>query len=167
MQSLGHLAAGVTVALTLFGDLASATGPLNGLPILNGPIPIVPETPGMKKSVGDFVHPGLWHTHDDLERIRLGVANKQEPWASAYANFSKSSYSQATVGVDRSVTSGKLTSLTSRVVSSPGPKSSHLPGVLQQLHDLHERCACRLPERLDVVHYQGSGPLGQGHLDPG
>jgi hypothetical protein len=42
------------------------------------------------------VHPGLWHTHDDLERIRNGVLNNQQPWAGIYQNFSANSYSQAT-----------------------------------------------------------------------
>ncbi|GAM34952.1 hypothetical protein TCE0_015f02876 [Talaromyces pinophilus] len=49
----------------------------------------------MKTRVGDFIHPGLWHTHDDLERIRNGVLSGKEPWKSAYANFSVNAYSQA------------------------------------------------------------------------
>jgi hypothetical protein len=99
MKAIRDLLPAVTVVvLGLFGDIASATGGLNGLPILNGPIPVVPNTPGMKKRIGDFVHPGLWHTHDDLERIRVGVKDGKEPWASAYARFSNDSYSQADVG---------------------------------------------------------------------
>jgi hypothetical protein len=85
------------LAICIFIQGALATGGLNGLPILNGPIYTVPQTPGMKTRAGDFVHPGLWHTHDDLERIRNGVLSGEEPWKSAYANFSVNSYSQANV----------------------------------------------------------------------
>lgn len=81
----------------LLGALVEATGPLNGLPILNGPVPIVPQFRGMKKRVGEFVHPGLWHTHDDLERIRDGVIQGREPWKSAYEKFSADTFSQANV----------------------------------------------------------------------
>lgn len=93
------LSLALTVALHFLGNanIAAATGGLNGLPILNGPIPPVPYLPGMKQRIGDFIHPGLWHTHDDLERIKNGVANKAEPWHSAYANFTLSKYSQADV----------------------------------------------------------------------
>lgn len=85
------------LCIFLFIRGALATGGLNGLPVLNGPINTIPETPGMKTRVGDFIHPGLWHTHDDLERIRNGVLNDEEPWKSAYAKFSANSYSQANV----------------------------------------------------------------------
>ncbi|KAK9425383.1 putative Chondroitin AC/alginate lyase [Seiridium unicorne] len=76
-------------------QLVTATGALYGLPVLNGPIPVTPQVLGSKSRVGEFVHPGLWHTHDDLERIRLGVENEVEPWKSAYANFSTNQYSQS------------------------------------------------------------------------
>ncbi|KAK7713563.1 hypothetical protein SLS63_012085 [Diaporthe eres] len=49
----------------------------------------------MKTRVGEFVHPGLWHTHDDLERIRLGVQNGTEPWKSAFVNFTTDSFSSS------------------------------------------------------------------------
>lgn len=78
-------------------NIVAATGGLNGLPILNGPVPPVPQLPGMKQRIGDFIHPGLWHTHDDLERIKSGVEGKAEPWHSAYANFTLSKFSQANV----------------------------------------------------------------------
>lgn len=87
----------LALALGWLSSGASATGGLNGLPVLNGPVPVVPQGPGMKKRVGDFVHPGLWHTHDDLERIRNGVKDGKEPWKSAYANFSKDAHSQSDV----------------------------------------------------------------------
>lgn len=74
-----------------------ATGGLNGLPIINGIIPTVPPFPGMKTRIGQFVHPGIWHTHDDLERMRLGVESGEEPYASAFRNFSVDSYSAANV----------------------------------------------------------------------
>jgi hypothetical protein len=85
-------------SLLFFGHLAHATGSLNGLPILNGPIPVVPQNdPDMKRGPGDFIHPGLWHTHDDLERIRTGVKDKKEPWNSAYEAFRENEFSQANV----------------------------------------------------------------------
>lgn len=81
-------------------NIVAATGPLNGLPILNGPInPIANQLPGAKTGLGDFVHPGLWHTHDDLERIRNGVLQGQDPWKTAYQNFSTDSFSQASVSL--------------------------------------------------------------------
>lgn len=91
------------VLMTGLGSLVSlchATGSLNGLPILNGPIPVVPQNdPDMKKGPGEFIHPGLWHTHDDLERIKKGVENNEEPYASAFEKFSANEYSQANVSV--------------------------------------------------------------------
>ncbi|CAH0024842.1 unnamed protein product [Clonostachys rhizophaga] len=83
-------------ALAFIVPPAAATGGLNGLPVLNGPIPIVPQgDPDMKSGPGQFVHPGLWHTHDDLERIRVGVEQGKEPYASAFKNFSASEFSMA------------------------------------------------------------------------
>jgi hypothetical protein len=87
----------IVASLVFFAKTAQTTGPLNGLPVLNGPIPTVGNVYGMKSRVDDFVHPGLWHTHDDLERIRLGVANGQDPWKTAFVNFSTDSFSQASV----------------------------------------------------------------------
>lgn len=89
-------------ALTLLSTfslaLVEATGGLNGLPVLNGPIQQVSANVlGAKSRVGDFVHPGLWHTHDDLESIRTGVVNNVDPWKTAYLNFSANSYSQSSV----------------------------------------------------------------------
>ncbi|CAK7227639.1 hypothetical protein SEUCBS140593_006643 [Sporothrix eucalyptigena] len=86
----------VLLAFTVSPVYVAATGGLNGLPVLNGPIPIAPKIAGSKTSIGDFVHPGLWHTHDDLERIRDGVLQKKDPWYKVWANFSTDSYSQAT-----------------------------------------------------------------------
>ncbi|KAG4439059.1 hypothetical protein IFR05_005450 [Cadophora sp. M221] len=85
----------IVVSLASLANTCFATGPLNGLPILNGPIPTVGNIYGMKLKVGEFVHPGLWHSHNDLERIRLGVANGQDPWKAAFTNFSTDSFSQA------------------------------------------------------------------------
>ena len=53
------------------------------------------DIPGAKKRPGEFVHPGLWHTHDDLERIRKNVEDEKEPWKSAYDAFSTDEYSQS------------------------------------------------------------------------
>ncbi|SNX85116.1 uncharacterized protein MEPE_03825 [Melanopsichium pennsylvanicum] len=65
------------------------------VPGLNGPIPPtnLANVKYYKKRPNEFQHPGLWHTHDDLERMRIGVASKQEPWYSAFSNFSTDSYS--------------------------------------------------------------------------
>ena len=78
--------------------ICHATGGLNGLPVLNGPVAIYPPVTGSKSQLGDFIHPGIWHTHDDLERIRLGVQNHTEPYYTAYQNFSRNEFSQADVG---------------------------------------------------------------------
>lgn len=88
------------IALSLITLPCHATGGLNGLPILNGPIPIVPQNdPDMKRGPGQFIHPGLWHTHDDLERIKKGVGDNQEPYASAFKKFNASEFSQVDVGI--------------------------------------------------------------------
>ncbi|KAH7052295.1 chondroitin AC/alginate lyase, partial [Macrophomina phaseolina] len=50
----------------------------------------------LKARPGDFVHPGIWHTREDLDRIRTGVLEGIEPWASAYAAFSADPFSQST-----------------------------------------------------------------------
>lgn len=100
-RNMGGLKLFLSVAFCAVSDLivhgVVATGGLNGLPVLNGPIGTVSQIPGAKTRVGDFVHPGLWHTHDDLERIRNGVNHGLDPWKTAWTNFSKDSYSQATV----------------------------------------------------------------------
>ncbi|KIM98406.1 hypothetical protein OIDMADRAFT_43399 [Oidiodendron maius Zn] len=41
--------------------------------------------------------PGLWHTHDDLERIRNGILQKQQPWYKVWQNFSLDPFSQSDV----------------------------------------------------------------------
>ncbi|RHZ54714.1 hypothetical protein CDV55_104079 [Aspergillus turcosus] len=71
------------------------------VPSVYGPIPHVGDFSGvdstkyLKRRPGDFVHPGIWHTHEDLERIRANVMSKKDPWASAYEKFSADQYSQA------------------------------------------------------------------------
>ncbi|TVY49134.1 hypothetical protein LOCC1_G001207 [Lachnellula occidentalis] len=90
MQSLIFIA-----LLGYFVQISFATGGLNGLPILNGPINPVGDIFGANTRVGQFIHPGLWHTHDGLERIRLGVVNELDPWKIAFVNFSTDSFSQA------------------------------------------------------------------------
>lgn len=98
MASLHHVFKLVSL-LWLLTRTAVATGGLNGLPILNGPItpPYFNNIPGMKTRVGEFIHPGIWHTHDDLERIRLGVQNGTEPWKSAFVNFTTDRFSSSEV----------------------------------------------------------------------
>lgn len=76
---------------------SSITATVTNTPNLNGPIfPVVPSTlPGTKTKPREFVHPGLWHTHEDLERIRTNVEKGVDPWKSAYEKFSQDQYSQA------------------------------------------------------------------------
>ncbi|WPG98959.1 chondroitin AC/alginate lyase [Acrodontium crateriforme] len=81
--------------IALITAFANATGPLYGLPVLNGPVIGTTQVPGAKSGPGDFIHPGLWHTHDDLERMRLGVSNQTEPYYTAFQAFSNDSYSQS------------------------------------------------------------------------
>lgn len=83
-------------ALGIFNTV-STTGSVSGLPVLNDPINTPSQTTGMKSRVGDFMHPGLWHTHNNLETIMIGVKDGHEPWKSAYANFSQGFYSQSNV----------------------------------------------------------------------
>jgi hypothetical protein len=79
--------------------LCAVTATVSNVPTLNGPIPVSNGVLYGKTRVGDFVHPGLWHTHDDLERIRTGVLAGKEPWKTAYAAFSNDSYSQSSVSL--------------------------------------------------------------------
>lgn len=55
----------------------------------------MPWTEGQKKSPSEFNHPGLWHSHDDLETMRKNVADGVEPWKSAYDAFADDSYSKS------------------------------------------------------------------------
>lgn len=79
----------------------AATTVVNALvrdvPGLNGAIPPtnLANVKFHKRRPADFQHPGLWHTHEDLERMRIGVANQLEPWYSAFANFSADVYSSS------------------------------------------------------------------------
>lgn len=61
-----------------------------------GLVPVVPTTEGSKKRTSEFQHPGLWHSHADLETMRKNALGGVEPWASAYSRFSNDSYSRAT-----------------------------------------------------------------------
>lgn len=49
----------------------------------------------MKRKPSDFNHPGLWHSHNDLEVMRNGVLKGLEPWKSGYEQFANSSFSQS------------------------------------------------------------------------
>ncbi|RAK93788.1 chondroitin AC/alginate lyase [Aspergillus costaricaensis CBS 115574] len=78
--------------------VASAThvyGLIQDVPSLNGPVMMVPDTPGSKNRTNQFQHPGLWHSHDQLELMRTNVLNGVEPWASAYTRFAQDPYSNA------------------------------------------------------------------------
>lgn len=99
----------VSIIFLLFSRAVVATGGLNGLPVLNGIIPTVSSFLGMKTRIGQFVHPGIWHTHDDLERMRLGVERDEEPYASAFRNFSADMYSAANVSPHPRFSCSRLT----------------------------------------------------------
>ncbi|KAL3495091.1 chondroitin AC/alginate lyase [Aspergillus germanicus] len=77
------------------------TATVTDVPGIIPPIPRVADMAAVdtskffKKNPGDFEHPGLWHTHSDLERVRKNVKAGKEPWASAYARFAADPYSQA------------------------------------------------------------------------
>jgi fibronectin type 3 domain-containing protein len=49
-------------------------------------------------AAAQFVHPGLFHTQEDLDRMKSMVASNVEPWASGYLVFSTNSFSQSTYG---------------------------------------------------------------------
>lgn len=72
---------------------------MNDIPGIYGSLPVVgiPNVDNvnqyLKKLPGDFVHPGLWHSHDDLERIRTNVLSNKDPWASTFTLFSADTYS--------------------------------------------------------------------------
>jgi hypothetical protein len=76
---------------------SSVIATVTDTPHLNGPIfPVVPQSvPGAKRSSADFVHPGLWHTHTDLETIRNNVLNGVDPWKTTYEKFSIDKFSLA------------------------------------------------------------------------
>jgi hypothetical protein len=59
-------------------------------------VPYTPPTMASKKRPSDFVHPGLWHSHADLELMRTSVLAKKDPWYSAYQLFSNNTYSVST-----------------------------------------------------------------------
>lgn len=85
----------INVVLTLFGASSLVGALVADVPGLNGPVPAVRLDSILfgKRRPSDFQHPGIWHTHDDLERIRNGVFEKREPWTSAFDAFSNDSYS--------------------------------------------------------------------------
>ncbi|GKZ33025.1 hypothetical protein AbraIFM66950_002742 [Aspergillus brasiliensis] len=74
---------------------AHVHGLIQDVPSLNGPVMIVPDTPGSKNRTNQFQHPGLWHSHAQLELMRENVLQNVEPWASAYARFAQEPYSNA------------------------------------------------------------------------
>lgn len=71
---------------------------VSDVPGLNGPIPPtrLSDIEFGKRLTREFNHPGIWHTHDDLELIRTSVERGLEPWASTFAAFRADSYSLAT-----------------------------------------------------------------------
>lgn len=84
------LAANFILAAGLTADIPGIYGPVLSLP-RHG----VDVAHYFKASPSDFKHPGLWHTHEELETIRHNVKAGKQPWASTFANFSADDYSQA------------------------------------------------------------------------
>ncbi|KAL3419810.1 hypothetical protein PVAG01_08308 [Phlyctema vagabunda] len=90
-----------TLWLLVLSLATLSTSSVVEIPSVYGPVypvtlnPAVDTTKYFKSKPGDFVHPGLWHTHEDLERIRSNSLGGVEPWASAYAVFKTDSYSLA------------------------------------------------------------------------
>ncbi|KAJ5619122.1 chondroitin AC/alginate lyase [Penicillium lagena] len=85
----------VTICNARTLDIPGIFGPIQQLGSQSG----VDAITYFKKKPGDFVHPGIWHTHEDLERMRNGVLGNKEPWASAYKMFSDDFYSQANYSI--------------------------------------------------------------------
>ncbi|KAK5171487.1 uncharacterized protein LTR77_004632 [Saxophila tyrrhenica] len=84
----------------LFSFVVQSTFALVGdVPVINGPIPLVggdhDVSSYLKSRPNEFVHPGLWHSHEDLERMRSNVEGGSDPWASYYARFKHDKYSFA------------------------------------------------------------------------
>lgn len=76
----------------------------------------MPWTAGQKKSPSDFVHPGLWHSHEDLETMRTNVLNEKDPWKSGFDVFRNSTFSQSTYemqGPHPVISRGKVSNYTS------------------------------------------------------
>ncbi|KAI0156898.1 chondroitin AC/alginate lyase [Xylariaceae sp. FL1272] len=84
------------VASYLFAILPVAIALVTDTPSINAAIPYVPPTIASKTRPSDFVHPGLWHSHEDLELIRTSVLSKRDPWYSAYELFANDTYSVST-----------------------------------------------------------------------
>ncbi|KAM0278261.1 hypothetical protein ACHAQH_005274 [Verticillium albo-atrum] len=51
------------------------------------------DAQGGKTGLGQFKHPGLWQSHDDLELMRTKVNDKKEPWISGFNALKADSYS--------------------------------------------------------------------------
>ncbi|KAF1970025.1 chondroitin AC/alginate lyase [Bimuria novae-zelandiae CBS 107.79] len=87
-------------SLSLLLNTVAAT--ITDIPGIYGPIysvmgsDYIDPSQHLKSKPGDFVHPGIWHTHEDLERMRTNINAGKEPWKSAFAAFSTDSYSQST-----------------------------------------------------------------------
>lgn len=93
-------------------------GTITDTPHLNGPIfPVIPQSlPGAKRLSADFVHPGLWHTHSDLETIRNNVLNGINPWKTTYEDFRVDKFSLTNYtmqGPDPVLSRGSISNYTS------------------------------------------------------
>ncbi|PSN67744.1 chondroitin AC/alginate lyase [Corynespora cassiicola Philippines] len=75
----------------LIADVPGIVGPITPF----DPSVSVDAKQFMKARPGDFEHPGMWHTHSDLERIRDNALSGKEPWASAYDLFKADKHSQS------------------------------------------------------------------------
>ena len=149
------LTLGLAISLWLNGVNATVTN----TPHLNGPIfPVVPQSvPGAKRSAGEFVHPGLWHTHSNLETIRNNVLNGVDPWKSAYEQFSIDSYSQANYTMR-----GPAAVLSRGTISNYTSFTSDVRAAYQNALMCMSMDGCSIKTRrltIPRVHNQRSGPL--------
>lgn len=84
--------------IAIFSGPVTAT--VQDIPGVLGTVPsLIPNrrdiTPYLKSRPSTFVHPGMWHTHSDLERIRVNSLAGKEPWASSFKAFRLDKHSQS------------------------------------------------------------------------
>lgn len=90
----------VTLHTLVVGLLVSHSWALVAdVPAINGPVPLIGAqhdiSSYLKSRPSDFVHPGLWHSHEDLERMRSNVQAGIDPWKTYFDRFSTDQYSLA------------------------------------------------------------------------
>lgn len=133
----------------------------------------MPWTEGQKKSPSEFNHPGLWHSHDDLETIRKNVADGVEPWKSAYDAFADDSYSKSSYemkGPFPVLSRGAVTNISSfasdaraayqNAIMCKRPQNSPLSfGIYENSHTSRRRIVVTRPYRNELTSsVKGTSP---------